>query len=424
MNFLSREMSKIKLYEFCLAIYYLWFFMPFMRTVFDGAFKYLFFAFYVAGLVLLLVDYLKNNDGRVPLKFTILVPILIYIFVFTVMVLLNVMDAGKHIRVSFTFWGTAFIYFLINHDKEAQIRFGKFLIIIILVTFVTSFVGVLIDPSAARALANASQAQEALEQDYILGKKNIASIYFYQCLVIMVPFFVFLIKKGKTFIGIILLIFSIVVVINASFTISVLIMFVAIIFCLLYSKKWKKNLILFFVLIVVFLLPWADILSKLATKIVNPRISSRIKEIALFLSTGNMEGDLSLRSNAYRYSIETFLHNPFGIGPEYSYIVGNNGVGHHSQFLDDLARFGIFGLAFYIAFFVSYYKLLYKQWKKINMEDVVFPTCLIYISLVILNLAFRSADESIFILFILPVLPEIISIKNKKNKLINANRLV
>ena len=89
-------------------------------------------------------------------------------------------------------------------------------------------------------------------------------------------------------------------------------------------------------------------------------------------------------------------------------MVGEHGIGFHSEVMDDLARYGIFALGFYLLFFYEYARLLREQWTKVGLACVTFPVCTVYALFLLLNIGFRSADESIFMLFILPALPDIL----------------
>ena len=169
-----------------------------------------------------------------------------------------------------------------------------------------------------------------------------------------------------------------------------------------------KHILIVAGILVVLFIPWVDILNSLANVIENQMISSRIKEVANFLSQGDVSGDLALRVECYEHSIKTFLENPLGVGAYYSYKIGDNGIGYHSSVLDNLARYGIFAIVFFVAFFVLYYKLLAKEWAKIGKKELALPIVIIWILFAILNLAFRSADESIMSLFIIPVFPTLI----------------
>lgn len=414
-------MQKIKLGTsniafLLLSIYYAWFFLPYLRVTFNSPLlKNLFFLCFAIGVLILFLNYMINSGLKIKLTFNILVPIIIYMFVMIGFVFLNFYDAANHIRVSFTFWGTALVYFLISFNPSLQRSFGKFLIFLFVINCITSFIGVYTISGAARALTNASTSSTAIEEDIFLSKRNISSIYLFQSLVIISPILIFMIKKKiKVFWAALALIFIFLTIVKASFTISLLLLIAGIGLSLVYVKGLAGKAMLVLSTIALVLLPWGSIFTYLASKIDNSYISIRLHDLSVFFSGGDMSINLSSRLNAYLGSLQTFISHPFGIGAHYSYVMLENGIGYHSQILDDLARYGVFALVFYIAFLSQYYKLLKRQWTKINMEEVVFPVLIVYLGFITLNPAFRSSPESVVMLYILPIMPELILSRKKK----------
>ncbi|MGI6194406.1 MAG: hypothetical protein ACOYIJ_03425 [Eubacteriales bacterium] len=397
-----------------LSIYYAWFFLPVLRISFNTSlYKNLFFLCFVIGVSLLFLNYVISTGGKIKLTFNILVPIIIYMLVMSMFVMFNYYDASKHIRVSFTFWGTALIYFLLSYNPSLQRAFGRFLLILFIINCITSFIGVYFNPSAARALTNALKSTEAIEEDIYLSKRNISSIYLFQSLVVIAPIFIFMVKKKiKTFWAITAVILIFIAILKASFTISLLLLMAGIGLSLIYVKGIAGKVLLVLFSFILVLLPWSSIFGYLSDVIDNSYISTRLHDLSVYFSEGNITGTVSARFNVYISSFMTFIRHPFGIGAHYSYNKLENGIGYHSQILDDLARYGVFALAFYIVFLTQYFKLLKKQWVKINMEEAVFPIFIVYVGFLILNIAFRSSAESVVMLYILPVLPDLIL--NKK----------
>ena len=233
----------------------------------------------------------------------------------------------------------------------------------------------------------------------------------------MAPIFVYMIKMKFNFIlASIALLFIFMAVLKASFTICFLLLIAGIVLSLIYVKGITGKIIITISVISLLFLPWGSILGRLSVVVDNPYISQRLYEMSRLLSEGVIEKNVSGRVEAYLSSFQTFIKNPLGIGAHYSYKMLEKGIGYHSQILDDLARYGIFALAFYIAFLSQYYKLLIKQWSKINMAEAVFPMFIVYVGFLILNIAFRSSAESVVVLFILPVLPDIILHKRSNIK--------
>ena len=80
---------------------------------------------------------------RLTLRVSVLTPVLLYMAVMAVCYLLHAGDAARHIRVSFSFWGTLLVYRLFSFDRRAQVRFGRYLLFLFLLTALTSAAAVL-----------------------------------------------------------------------------------------------------------------------------------------------------------------------------------------------------------------------------------------------------------------------------------------
>ena len=405
--------------EIFLGIYYLWFFLPFMRTTFTGIYKYVFFGFFLVGVTLLVWKNINAYGMTIRINKTIIVPILAYMAFMAFLCLFDIRDALDHIRVSFTFWGTALVYYLMGVIPDGRRRFAQFLILLVFFTTITSAIVIWNDPGAARALANSSQTKEALEEDYYLGRKNVSSIYLFQGIATFSPIFVGLIKKKHIWFGLLGLAFSFAILLKASFLIALGVMVLGVMLALVQSEK--KNPIPYIIALVMALvtiiLPWSDIFGYLADAINDKYISVRLNELSLLFDVGNVVGDTAGRLDTYSLSISTLLHHPLGVGPYYFSREARQFIGKHSQILDDLARYGIVALVFYCVFLKRYYVLLEEKWHKLGMGSIAGSITIAYIALLLLNIGFRSAEESVIMLFILPELPEIILYQKEKRKL-------
>ena len=406
--------------SFLLAIYYLWYQLPFMRATFQAErYKYLFFACFAAGILLLCAARLENCRMRVrlTLRVSVLTPVLLYMAVMAVCYLLHVGDAARHIRVSFSFWGTLLVYRLFSFDRRAQVRFGRYLLFLFLLTALTSAAAVLTDSSAARAISNASQRPEAVARDYVLMRRNVSGIYLFQDLVIFAPISVLmLLQRRKPLMNGLILGFVFLAVIKASFTIP---LFVLLVVCILTVVSQRRGVGLMLLAAGGFFLlafPPDELFSALAGAIDNRYFSARFAELALFLRQRSIRGDLQIRLQCYLYSLRSFAAHPLGIGPWYSYVVGDRGNGYHSAILDDMARYGLAALAFYGVFLAKYYRMLREQWARIGLRAAAAIITAGWALLLLLNIAFRAADESIFMLYILPVLPDILLQSRKKTE--------
>lgn len=402
-----------------LGVYYLWFFLPFMRTTYSGIYKYFFFSFFLIGMGLLIVENVNAYGLKIQVKHTIIAPIVIYMAFMAVLVLFDFHDAQDHIRVSFTFWATALVYYLMDVNPDGRRRFAQFLIVMVVFTTITSAVVLWQNPDAARALTSAVSTKEAVAEDYKLGRQNVSSIYLFQGIAAFSPVFVSLIKKKHLVWGILGLILSFAILLRASFLIALCVMLLGIILALV--PNGKNNILISAVItalvLVMLVLPWSEILRYLADVIDNDAISVRLNELSLMLELGTATGHTAGRIDVYELSISTLFHHPLGVGPYYFSLEARELIGRHSQLLDDLARYGIAALAFYCVFLKRYYVLIKEKWSKIGIGTIAGPITIVYAALLFLNIGFRSAEESVIMLFILPELPEIVLYqKEKKHK--------
>lgn len=408
MNDLKAKKTSIAVFfELLICIFYLWYFMPVVNATFSaGFYKYIFFGCYFGGMTgLFLLNGFKLNK--------ITVAVILYFFVLVVLYLLKIGDAHKHIRVSFTFWGTALLYFGLLND-DGRIRIGKFLIAIYVITCITSIIGVTLDNRAARTIASAS-AEGVLKRKHRLH--NIANIYLFQGMVLLIPSLVAIIEqKIHVMLCNILLLVMPVILINASFTISIFVYIFAIIVTFGFKNSKNKYGILLVCMGVILILLLAfkldDILFLISRMIDNPKVSERIEDLRLLLLNQD-GGTAELRAKLYSASFKTFLTNPWGVGPNYSFIWYDDGIGHHSQLLDDMARYGIFAIIFYGTILFEYCKYLHLEYKKLNSKYVSYTTTIIYICFLILNLGFRSAEESVLVWFIIPVIPKLLRFRKE-----------
>lgn len=412
--------TYIRLSELFLGVYYLWFFLPFMRTTYSGVYKYFFFLFFMIGIFLLVLENINVYGLQVKVKHTIIAPILIYMAFMLFLCLFDFQEARDHIRVSFTFWGTALVYYLMGINPDGRRRFAQFLIVIAIFTVITSAIVILENPRAARALTNAVVTKENLVEDYNLGRRNVSSIYLFQGIAALSPVFVTLIKKKHVFFGLLGLFVSFSILLRASFLIALCVMLLGIVLALVQNEKKSVlfSIVITILVLAMLLLPWSEIFSYLAGAIDNDSISVRLNELSLLLKFGSVVGDTAGRLDAYTRSISTMLHHPLGIGPYYFSQEARELIGKHSQIFDDLARYGVVALAFYCVFLKRYYTLIKEKWSKIGLDSIAGSITMVYAALLILNIGFRSAEESVIMLFILPELPEIVLYqKGKKHKL-------
>lgn len=416
---MRKQISLKSLCELMIICYNIWYIFPILRGVAsDGIFQTLFFGINILGLLGIML----NSKGKIHIN-AVMFPVLLMLIVFFVMTICDIGDISRHIRVCVAFWITGITYMLL--DNEQRVKIGKVMLVAIIITTVTSAIAVIGNNEIARTLTS-SQADDALQLSYKL--KNVSSIYLFQGFSVFVPVLLALAKtKKQKLVTAVIIIFLLVSVIGASFTISFILFMVSLAISIILMNAKNKNTIIVSILAVVILGVIAvnldTFLSVLIRLINNPRITEKLETIRIAFSYENINfTEFGARFELYKMSLNTFVDNLLGVGPRYSFATVFDGIGYHSQILDDLGRYGIFALAFYASFFWGYYKLLKKEWSKIGETFVAKTVTLMYIMMLLLNIGFKSAEEGVIMLFIIPSLPEIVlSVRKKRENSVTAS---
>jgi len=409
---------KFRLEDFSLlliGLFYAWYVLPVVNAAFKGVqYNIMFFSFYALGIIGLMF----GKKGKIRINRIICI-VATYCICIIVMALFGVADAGKHVRVGAVFFTTIILYFIVL-NTEQRVKFGKYLLLIYLITCVTSSVGVILDNRVSRTISHASYDDD-LQQT--LNLLNIAGIYLFQCMVMLIPALYAALNQNKIFR--ILLILGIGgILVNASFTISLVLYMLAIIIVYYerYSLSFSKKILILSLLLCmagIFYLIGYELLTSMSASMGNVYISARIQNIRDFIYRREITGGtLALRLEYYALSWKTFMENILGVGPLYAYNAGENGIGYHSQILDDLARYGIFAVLMYIGFFVEYNRWLTREWRKIDEKWVAPATTVLYVLFLFFNLGMRSGIESVVMTFIIPTIPEMVLSKKTKNHLV------
>ena len=419
--------KKMRFFELSFIIYALWYYLPISKGLFSSSVNILFFAFYVISMGYLITYSLKTKSNQMTperkCERNLMFIIVAYMVVFFGFYLAGWKQTDKHIRVSYTFWGTYLFYYAAYYFPHSRNRIGKLLMFTFVVTYITTFIGVMSDISVVRALSDAG-SDEVIQKSLLL--KNISNVYFMQMTVLIVPlamYYAFYKRKCSAISRIVTILFMILelyFLISASLTISILLYAVAIVLSVLFfsgERVQGTQIIVFTVFICTLLLvDFEGICTWVADNVNNTYIQKRFISLADIFGGRGASGDVKIRLELYTSSLKTFLEHPFGIGPNYTYIPLYEGIGHHSQMFDDFARYGVFGVLFYIGYLKSLYDILRIKYDKIGLKKVVLPTFLIYVAIIILNLSFRSPYESVFMLYIIYSFADIVYEKGSKTK--------
>lgn len=191
-------------------------------------------------------------------------------------------------------------------------------------------------------------------------------------------------------------------IIYEQFTISILLVVIAIIF-ILFKVYNIKRLIIFLTIMcctVFIIMPTiTNILHMIADSINQYEVSTRINEIISFLENFNLEKgtDMEARVNRYLMSAKTFVNDPLGLMKEKE-------IGGHSELLDEYAKYGIIIASFTVALFVEYIKFIKNDiLKKKNNRNIWFVNGIIYLIYVTVNTS-MFIITSTMVFFVVPLI--------------------
>lgn len=114
----------------------------------------------------------------------------------------------------------------------------------------------------------------------------------------------------------------------------------------------------------------------------------RFYEMAYFLKYGNADGtlDLASRLDLYAISLKSFLSSPIiGVGGYYGYGTSFFGIGGHSAFLDELAKYGVLGSGFLFVALISNARFVYRRFKDNKQKMVYYCSMLAFFILGAIN---------------------------------------
>lgn len=171
---------------------------------------------------------------------------------------------------------------------------------------------------------------------------------------------------------------SIITIIDAQYTIAILILLLGVIGAFFTSRGLKlKNILAICVLAVVLICVGFEIIEYLAyNNVLGFIVTNRLHEILnLFSGSLNLSGDLALRFYLYTKTIR-YLPECFLVGTYESFLDPRLVLGWHTEWFDRLACFGIFRYGIFITFLIKSIKF---SLPKTNHNYSIFIICLILI---------------------------------------------
>jgi hypothetical protein len=262
--------------------------------------------------------------------------------------------------------------FLYYKDKDTQYKKLIFYTVIAgyLITGIFTIYYLSIDSDLVRYAGAGLTTKDSYLNEYGFALKYIGSWDYIYSLVGTVLTCLYIIKMNrKTNISKVfsfMFLFFIYIVFNASLSTAVLLLLLGLILMLMPNKGYSK--ILYIVLILVFtvvLIPAMEwIIRIISININNDAYLYKLNEaLKIFSGEYTSFSQFYGRTDLIINSLQTFISNPmlgvYGMYP-YNYISHHSVVSGHSQWIDDLARYGVvFCLFFFIGVFKISKKLIY-----------------------------------------------------------------
>lgn len=247
----------------------------------------------------------------------------------------------------------------------------------------------------------------SLSRDYIL----LAPQFYIMISVIMSMSLVYKIIKGREhrFMYVLLLLINITYIYMANYTTQMVFLILGCACSLIFCSDIRKrnsfiNLSMLLVAVALAFPYLADIVIMIKDGFFadNPVVSVRLDEIALFLRRGNLMGtDLLVRVDRISLSLDTFKSNILTGVPFSMYNTTTTGVvvGGHSEWPDDLARYGLLGGILFAAF--MYFGIMGAiPLKDKRIQDFRKPLILVLFLYGFANPFFRSGELLILYLIV------------------------
>ena len=324
----------------------------------------------------------------------------------------------KAIIVSFPLF---FVGIFVNHYymyyKKDYNTLGKIALVSLIfyaVGSIQTYVGLLMYPTASRGLAGKAWVNPELVKLYTrLGIGGFGHVYAGCFLLIAALYLIIkkhtLMRRKDKFICILSFICLILMILKASYTISLMVVFSGIVLVLV--VKNKKTFIFIMVLAAFFLLIFPQaLIGEFFLKIAdifsnNYILSEKITDLAVNFLQESRSGQTGNRIDLYLTSFKTFFEQPlFGIyGPFGNPASGR--IGGHSGWLDLLGFYGLFtGIPLFFTIYFNFSKHL-KFYKKSNYYGFIIVIQFLFLVLGVINPVIYVYEIGFVLFCIVPAIP-------------------
>ena len=253
--------------------------------------------------------------------------------------------------------------YLIYYSQDELDGLKKITIAGFFVTVITTILGVIQNPNAARYLATVDQASD--EMNVLFGWNNVGGYTFVYTVVLLYPLIIYCYKQKKISL-ILAIVFSLSVVALAVFTEYATALLLVILSTALYFVKRElrtRDLLILGIVMIIMIVIFGESISSFLQFLGGALNSSTLNDRLLALSGGvtGIEQSDDNRIRLYREAIELFLKHPI-TGTMFG---DKKGLGSHSQILITLAQHGIIGGFMMFCMYKKIYKLFFKPFDEV-----------------------------------------------------------
>lgn len=311
------------------------------------------------------------------------------------------------------------LYLYQNKNKEMNKRLAYIILISILISSLTSYIGLKKNPQASRSLASG-------DMDIFLNysKLGIVGYGFVYGSILILPLLLYSLNLRKNklcnnFISLLTITAIGLLIFVASYSMAIILFLLSFFLTILFNIRNKKTkAIIIFIIIIILIFPRmnfyiGEVFIKLSSMLETiPYSQGKVRDLGITIQRMSVYGGTQQRFNLINITIKTFLDKPiFG-----TFLNDQKDlVGGHSEFFDMLATFGIIGFLLYLPVIVIPLKVILNNSKQYNYYNSFIVTIILLSMISIFNNSFRASSFSIFIFNVAPIIP-FINYNNKKEQ--------
>lgn len=372
------------------------------------------------GTVLLL----KSNTFSLKRSSFYLIYLIIWLLIYLLYAFIGYgTDNVDHLEMFMSFWSFVFIFAFYKYYLTIKDDFINIIVstigTLLFITYITTLIGLMRYPNAIRTISHTG--------NNYYSSLNIGGYDFLYALVLLIPLYVFLIKdeyisKFKRIKYVAIIIGLILLAFLSNFLTALIFSIVGLTLGVYLTKdEISKVTFLYYmfsiiIMMAIMLIPisaYKNLLIIIISQLQDGFIRVRFLEIYTFINSYSLTGSSLLRQELVNNSWNSFLSSPlYGVGGIYynnTYLIGA-----HSQWIDDLGRYGIIGIVPLVLFFKYYLKSTLKMYSRNTLKKAYFCTFFLFILLGFINPTTSRLTIGIVIFLYAPLKIKLYDINTEK----------